>query len=167
VVWRLALADTVGAPEEWLDFTAFGAAPDVLHYLNGIVPTPSGETLIVAAQGTGVLWRIDLATATPAPIDLDVRVNGDVLVFVGDVLYICDNTDEPDGSARYWLTAIGLSADAGRGELLGRWERPTADTPTTVGYLDGRLYLVNSQFAGRAGGTARAPFTVEALPPPL
>lgn len=40
------------------------------------------------------------------------------------------------------------------------------DTPTTLAYLDGRLYLVNSQFGARRRGAAAPPFTVSALPPP-
>lgn len=176
VLWRLSLAGAdgadradgaVGPPLEWLDLTRFGAAADVLHYLNGIVAAPGGQALVVAAQGTGVLWWIDVAARTAAPIDLGgVIVNGDGLVLVGDVLYVCDNSDEPDGSVRYWLTALRLSADGRRGERIGRWERAAADTPTTAAYLDGRLYLVNSQFHARRSGGARAPFTVAALSPP-
>lgn len=165
VVWRLPLGDVVGEPMRWLDLTAFGAAPDALHYLNGIVPTPDGAALVVAAQGTGVLWRVDVESAKAVPIDLGgVIVNGDGLVFVDDVLYVCDNSDEPDGSVRYWLTAVRLSDDATRGERIGHWERSAADTPTTAAYLDGRLYLVNSQFRA---DPVRPPFTVTGLRPPI
>lgn len=168
VVWRFALDGGVGAPEAWVDLRDFGVQPDVPSYLNGIVATPDQASLVVAAQGTGVLWCIDVAERRPALIDLGgVPVNGDGLLFVGDVLYVCDNTDEPDGSARYWLTAIRLRAGNRDGEVLGRWERRVTDTPTTLACQADRLYLVNSQFAGKKNGTAKPPFTVVALEPPL
>lgn len=181
VVWRFALdggdgsvgvdggVDAgVGVPEAWVDLRDFGVQSDVPSYLNGIVATPDQASLVVAAQGTGVLWCIDVAGRRPALIDLGgVPVNGDGLLFVGDVLYVGDNTDEPDGSARYWLTAIRLRAGNRSGEVLGRWERRVSDTPTTLACLAGRLYLVNSQFAGKKNGTAKPPFTVVALEPPL
>jgi len=168
VVWRFSTADgIIGAPQEWLDLTEFGAASQEVHYLNGIVATHGGATLLVAAQGTGVLWRVDVATCTATLVDLGgLRVNGDGLVFVNELLYICDNTDEPGGSARYWLTALRPSADAHAAALVGRWEHPAAATPTTLAYLDGRLYRVNSQFACRKAGMAAPPFTVSALVPP-
>ena len=167
VIWRLALGSEVGEPEEWVDLTASGAAPGELHYLNGIVATHGGATLLVAAPGTHVMWRVDVAARTASLVDLGgVLVNGDGLVIVGDLLYVCDNTDEPDGSARFWLSALRPSSDARAATLVGRWERPAEQTPTTLAYLGGRLYLVNSQFQARHAGTAAPPFTVTALPPP-
>lgn len=165
VVWRFPLGDTVGPPEEWLDLAPFGA---VDPYLNGIVPTRDGTALLAAAQGTGELWHLNLAGRKAERVDLGgVLANGDGMVWVGEVLYVCDNTDEPDGSARYWLTALRTSPDGRRAELAGRWERAAADTPTTVAYLGGRLLLVNSQFAGRRMGTVKEPFTVSVVGVPL
>lgn len=167
VVWRLATAGELGEPEEWLDLTRYGAEPGQLHYLNGIVPACDGSLLLAAAQGTGALWRLDVAARTASLVDLGGElVNGDGLVFAGDLLYACDNTDEPDGSVRYWLTALRLSAGARAATLAGRWERRAADTPTTLAFLGGRLYAVNSQFGARRAGTAGPPFTVSALAPP-
>lgn len=170
VVWRFPLADGLGEPEEWIDLTRFGADPGVLHYLNGIVPADGGSCLVVAAQGTGVLWRIETATATAAQIELEdgESVNGDGLLWVGEVLYACDNSEEPDGTVRMWLTALRLAEDARSGEVLGRWERPLADSPTTAALVGGRILVVNSQFGRRhVGEPARPPFTVSALTPPV
>ena len=168
VIWRFPLSDGLGTAEEWLDLTTLGAAPDALHYLNGIVATAGGTLLLVAAQGTGVLWRVDIAARTAGPVELPgIIVNGDGMVFVDDVLYVCDNTDEPDGGVRYWLTGLRLSADAWKAELAGRWEYPASDTPTTIAYLGGRLLLVNSQFGADRLGTAKPPFTVGVIPPPV
>jgi sugar lactone lactonase YvrE len=174
VIWRLDVRESLGEPEEWLDLTRHGADVSDQHYLNGIVATRPDAThddarLVVAAQGTGRLWRVDVATATAEPIDAgEAVINGDGLVFVDDVLYVCDNSEETDGSVRMWLTAVRLSGDARSAQVLGRWERPLWDTPTTAAYLDGRLYLVNAQrFAHLAGKTPTPPFTVNALTPPL
>ncbi|HEY1915404.1 MAG TPA: hypothetical protein VGH27_07490 [Streptosporangiaceae bacterium] len=169
VVWRFDIGAGLGEPEEWLNITHFGARKDALHYLNGIVPAGRGKVLIAAAQGTGVLWRIDVSAASARPVDLGGElVNGDGMVWVGDLLYVCDNSDDPDGTVHMWLTALRLSDDARTARVAGRWERPLRDTPTTVAYLDGRLYLVNSQFmADRTGTPAAPPFTITALPPPL
>lgn len=167
VVWRVPLDDGIGELEPFADLTRYGADPAAGHYLNGIVPALGGTILVVAAQGTGVLWRVDLMTGAAAPIDLNgALVSGDGLVFAGDLLYACDNTEEPDGAVRFWLTAIRLQPGADSGQLAGRWERPAADSPTTAAYIDGRLYLVNSQLLGDRDGSARPPFTVSALAPP-
>lgn len=177
VVWRFALEDGdggtgdrgFGEAEEWLDLAKFGADPDAQHYLNGIIVTPDGKTLVTAAQATGTLWRIDIATATAERIDLGgVPVNGDGLEYVGDLLYICDNTDEPDGSFRMWLTAVRLADDARTGVVAERWERTAALSPTTLAYFGGRLYEVNSQvLAELAGEVVVPPFTVTASVPPV
>ncbi|GLZ76381.1 hypothetical protein Afil01_11880 [Actinorhabdospora filicis] len=158
----------VGAPELWLDLSTEETDP----FFNGIVPTPDGSAIVWAAQGSHHLWRAAVSQ-TPGSsgkaemIDVgDLLIAGDGMVFVGDVLYICDNTDEADGSARFWLTALTSSDGWRSAELAGRWERPAADTPTTVAHRDGRLLLVNSQFVGRDKGTAAAPFTVSAVPLP-
>ena len=169
VVWRFDVTDGLGEPELWLDLTRHGADETDLHYLNGIVPTHDGAVLVMAAQGTGRLWRVDVATGAAEPIDLGTAVvNGDGLVYVGDVLYVCDNSEEPDGSVRMWLTALRLTDDARGGSVIGRWERPLTDTPSTVAHLGDRLYIVNAQhFAHFAGQEPKPPFTVSALDVPI
>lgn len=164
LIWRFEVGDVLGEPERWLDLGAFGASTKPFtDFLNGIVATPDGRALIVAAQGAGVLWRVDLATRTAVRITLDEAVNGDGLAYIGRTLYVCDNTDEPDGSVRYWVTAV----DPDSGRLLGRWERPHDDSPTTLAEAEGKLLLVNSQFGADRLGRARAPFTIGVLEPPL
>lgn len=172
LLWRFALSEVdragVGEAELWTDLSTYGASTEPFtDYLNGIVPTPDGSALIVAAQGSGVLWRVDLTDGAAERIETDVPICGDGLAFVGDVLYACDNSEEPDGSVRMWLSAVRLGPDYRTGRLAGRWERPLADTPTTLTHLDGRLYLVNSQFVPDRDGRAAAPFTVSAVPVPL
>lgn len=166
VLWRFRVdAEGVGEAEEFADISSLD--PGELPYLNGVVPTASGDGLLAAAQGTGELWRFELATGAASRVDLGgVPVNGDGMVWVGDVLYVCDNTDEPDGSVRYWLTALRFE-EPGRAALAGRWEQSEADTPTTAAYLGGRLLLVHSQFGARRSGRAAPPFTVGEVEVPL
>lgn len=160
VLWRVPLGERVGRPEEWIDLGDAESTP----YLNGIVDLHDGATLLVAAQGTEVLWRVDVATKTAEQVDLGgLNLAADGMVVVDGLLYTCDNVEESDGTVRYFLTALRLTADARAGEVVRRWERSRADTPTTVAYLDGRFYLVNSQFSGVRTGTAGAPFTVSAF----
>jgi Cu-Zn family superoxide dismutase len=163
VLWRVPLGDAIGAPEEWLTVPDPGELP----YLNGIVALDAGRTLLVAAQGTGTLWRIDVAAATAEQIDVGgVPVNGDGLVVVDDLVYVCDNIDLPDGGADHVLTALRPAPDRRSAALVGRWPQRHRDTPTTVAHLADRLLLVHSQFAGQHDGTAAAPFVVRAIPVP-
>ncbi|HZE40478.1 MAG TPA: hypothetical protein VE172_16880 [Stackebrandtia sp.] len=168
VLWRLELGERIGPPEEWLDLTAHGAEPEVRHYLNGIVPTRDGTGLLVVGQGSEELWRVDVAARSARRVDLGgEHLAGDGMVWVDDVLYVCDNSQDPDGAVRFWLTAVRLSEGDTVGEVLGRWERPADDTPTTLAYRDGRLLVVNAQFDAERRGVAKPPFTVSVVTPPL
>jgi Cu-Zn family superoxide dismutase len=183
VLWRVPLGDAIGAPEEWLTVPDPGELP----YLNGIVALDAGRTLLVAAQGTGTLWRIDVAAAVAEQVDVaaaaaeridvvaataeqvdvgGVPVNGDGLVVVDDLVYVCDNIDRPDGGADHVLTALRPAPDRRSAALVGRWPQRHRDTPTTIAHLGNRLLLVHSQFAGQHDGTAAAPFVVRAIPVP-
>jgi len=160
VLWRIALGDRLGEPEEWLDLGDAESTP----YLNGIVAVHDGATLLVAAQGTEVLWRVDIAARRAEPVDLGgMNLAADGMVMVGGRLCTCDNVEEPDGTVRYFLSTFTLSEDARSATLAGRLERPELETPTTVAYLDGRFYLVNSQFRARHHGAVAPPFTVAAV----
>lgn len=167
VVWRFDVRDGVGRPDEWLNLAGSGAAADNARFLNGIVAAPDGTALIVAAQVSGVLWRIDLATREAAPVDLGgAKVHADGLVFADGSLFACDNSRDPDDTRHMWLTSIGLAADLRSGAVTGQWERPLTATPTTVAHIGDRLYLVNSQFWAGRTGTAAPPFTVSAIAVP-
>lgn len=168
VLWRVPLGEEVGEPEEWIDLTAHGADPQVLHYLNGIVPTPDRRGLLVVGQGSEELWRIGLADRSAHRVDLGgMALAGDGMVYIDEVLYACDNSEEADGAVRFWLTGLRVSADGTTAEPTGRWELSADDTPTTAAYLGGRLLLVNSQFMPDRNGQAAPPFTVSVFRPPV
>ncbi|MEV0649654.1 hypothetical protein AB0I28_30800 [Phytomonospora sp. NPDC050363] len=166
-VWRFALDDEIGAGEPWIDLTGHGIEPGEAAYLNGIVSTKDGSALLIAAQGTGQLWHVDIATREAVPVDLGgVKVSGDGMVFAGEVLYVCDYTGDGDGEPHFRLTGLRLTDGHRTAEILGHHAFETADTPTTLAYLGGRLLVVNSQLAAGDGGP-RLPFTVSAIEPPF
>ncbi|MEV6520622.1 hypothetical protein AB0M43_01605 [Longispora sp. NPDC051575] len=159
VVWRVPVGAEIGEAEEWL---VLGAAED-LPYLNGIVAVHDGATLLIAAQGTEVLWRVDVATRAAEHVTLDGELAADGMVLVDGALYTCDNAELLEGDVAFYVSRIELAPDARSGRITHRWDRPAADHPTTIAHLDGRFLLVNSQFLAGREGTARAPFTVSAV----
>jgi hypothetical protein len=107
---------------------------------------------------------VDIAGRSAEKVDLGgMSLAADGMVVADDLLYVCDNIEDADGSVRFYLSALRLTGDARAAELVGRWQRPTGDTPTTVAYLGGRFYVVNSQFFAERAGKAAAPFTLSAL----
>jgi sugar lactone lactonase YvrE len=158
VIWRFRLRDAVGEAEEWINLGEAEAG----SYLNGIVALHEGRTLLVAAQGTERLWRIDIATR--AATRLEQKVAADGMVVVGNTLYACDNVEEPD-RVRFYVSAFRIEPDARAVTLLRRWERSEEDTPTTLAYLGERLLVVDSQFVPGRNGTAKPPFTVKVIQP--
>jgi sugar lactone lactonase YvrE len=160
VLWRYPLEkEDVGEPEEWIDL---GEA-EADSYLNGIVALHGDATLLVAAQGTEVLWRIDIETRQVHR--LETRVAADGMVVVGDRLYTCDNVEQPDGEVAFYVSEFELDDDARHAHLVRRWPLSKDDTPTTLAHLGGRLLVVNSQFIPGREGRARAPFTVGVIQP--
>jgi len=151
VLWRYTLKE-MGEPEEWADLRETGS------YLNGIVALHGGSTLLVAAQGTEVLWRIDIQTREATR--LETRVAADGMVVVDDKLYTCDNIELPGGDVAYCVSEFELDDDARRVSLVRRWPASKDDTPTTLAHMAGRLLVVNSQFVAGREGRARTPFTI-------
>jgi len=149
VVWRCT-AD--GELEEWIDLGEDG------YYLNGIVALQGGATLLVAAQGAEVLWRVDIATREATR--LEARVAADGMVVVGDKLYTCDNVELPGDDVAFYVSEFAFDDDVRQVSLVRRWPLSKDDTPTTLAFLGGRLLVVNSQFIPGREGTAKAPFTV-------
>jgi sugar lactone lactonase YvrE len=170
VIWRLGLADFgatgaggVGEPEVFADLAAAGDAA----FLNGIVATADGSALLVAAQGTGTLWRVDLASGAAGQVELPDRyefaADGLLLLDEHTLLGVCNEGDTPE-TAVFFLAGLRLDATARVGVPLGRWIDPRMDAPTTIAFgEDGRLLLVNSQLGRR---DPAPPFEVIAMDVP-
>lgn len=127
---------------------------------NGIVATPDGRALLVVFSNTGALYRVDLATGTAEPVQLDrPLVNGDGLLLRGQTLYAARNFDN-------LIATVRLSDDWSSGTTVAERSYPGADVPTTLAFSRGRLLAVNSQFdTFFAGAPLTSPtFTVSSLP---
>ncbi len=145
IVWRFPLDG--GDPAEWADLGEAQLRP----YLNGVVAHEGG--LLVAAQGTEVLWRVDLASRETTRLADGIAADG--MMIVDDILWACDNNDKG-----FYLSGYRLSPTV---SLVHRITLPTDDTPTTVAHLGGRALVVNSQFIPGREGRAAPPFTVTAV----
>jgi hypothetical protein len=129
-------------------------------YLNGIVATP--DAVLVAAQGTEALWRVDLRTHEVTKLTDGFGADG--MLLLGDVLYGVCNEGTTMDDAVFFLAALRLDDDGGA-TPLGRFVDPRFDTPTTLDTDGERLLIVNAQFA--KGSSAAAPFQVIAVPLPV
>lgn len=155
VIWRFGLlAD--GAP---VAIVVPEAGPDA--YLNGIVSTADETALLVAAQGTEVLWRVELADGSARPLATDFAADG--LLLIGNILIGVCNRGQTIQDAEFFLAALELSD--GTATPIGEYTDPAFDTPTTLATDGRRLLVVNSQFA--KGSAAGPPFTVIAVDLPF
>ena len=117
---------------------------------NGVVLGAGGTAPVAAQTNTKQLWRIDLDTRAVEEVTLDTPLEsgGDGMRLGPDdrTLYVVD------GGA---ISVYALGADARSARRTGRTTSPTFDSPTAVAFGIGadsaRLYVVNSQFAARAG----------------
>ncbi|MGW6280969.1 hypothetical protein [Kribbella sp. NPDC055071] len=155
VVWRFDLPNTELAPEP---IRLQDTGPKV--YPNGIVAF-NDEVLLVADPGEEVLLRVELDGSTQV---LATEWAADGLVLLDDLLIgVCNRGDVLE-TAEFFLSALRLNPDATAATLLGRYDDPRFDTPTTVAYDGERLLVVNGQSA--KGPAAAPPFQVIALPVP-
>lgn len=156
VVWQFELLGRAEPkPIELVD-----AGPDA--YLNGIVATSDGSALLVAAQGTEVLWRVELADGSASAIAHDFAADG--LLLLGDTLIGVCNRGETVQSAEFFLAALELTDNARTATPIGECTDPRFDTPTTLVADGNRLLVVNAQFA--KGADAAPPFEVLVVPTP-
>jgi Cu-Zn family superoxide dismutase len=132
-------------------------------YLNGITATPGGEALLVAAQGTETLWRLEPDSGKAELVAEDYCADG--LLLIGDTLYGACNRGETMEDAVFFLAGLRLEEDGRRTTPLGTYVEDRFSTPTTLDTDGERLLIVNSQFAKR--DSAAPPFQVIAVPVPL
>jgi Cu-Zn family superoxide dismutase len=156
VVWCFDLGSD--APPTALNLPAAG--PDA--YLNGIVASADGTALLIAAQGTEVLWRLDLADLSATALATGFAADG-LLLTGGTLIGVCNEGDTL-ATAEFFLTAHELSPDGRTATHLGRYTDPAFDTPTTLATDGERLLVVNGQFA--KGEAAAPPYEVVAIPVP-
>jgi Cu-Zn family superoxide dismutase len=159
-LWAVDAGETIAAaPEPWLEF-----ARTPLEYaeganLNGITATPDGRTLLAGQMNKGLLFKIDLATRSVTPIDLNGEtVTGvDGLVLSGQSLYVIR---QPAGE----IVTIKLATDMTSGEVIARTSVPGLLWPATGVIVGEELLVVNSQFNRRSSGDAERPFSIQRVP---
>ncbi|GGS95197.1 hypothetical protein GCM10010156_61800 [Planobispora rosea] len=166
VLWRLPLGATpqaIGEPEVFADLSSAGANA----FLNGITATADGTALLVAAQGTGTLWRVETASGAVEQVHLPEGCGfcADGLLLLGDRLLLGVVNETREGTIVFSLAAVALDAAARKAVPVGKWDDPRFDTPTTIALARRRLLVVNSQLT-RA--EPAAPFHVISMDlPPL
>jgi sugar lactone lactonase YvrE len=168
VLWRLPLAvdGTVGEPELLADLSSAGAAED--SFLNGIVADGDRRVLLVAAQGTGLLWRVDLETGSAELVDcggIEFGADGLLLRGTGDGAQLIGVTNQGESleTITFALTMLRIDEDRRRAELIAEIPLPTQeyDAPTTLAADDDRVLVVCSQIIHPED--PRPPFTVRTV----
>jgi streptogramin lyase len=110
--------------------------------LNGIEAAPNGRVLLAIQSSEGVLWRIDPATGSHAPVDLGGAelTNGDGLLLIGKrTLLVVQNRSNQ-------IAVVRLEPDYRSGSVVRTITHPDFDVPTTVARKRGSLYLPNARF---------------------
>lgn len=161
VVYRAEIEHgRIGPLTAWLDIRpAWPQFPAQYWLLNGIVADRSGETLLVASNGTEAVWRVDTATGSVEQVDLGgASFGADGMVLHGTTLYAVLNYGAPHG-----VYIAELDAELRSGTIAERITGDRFDLPTTLARHRCRLYVVNSQNDDPPG---TPPFTVTALDDP-
>lgn len=159
MIWRASLTrHGLGPLEPWLTRDRISPIP---YFLNGIVATPDGRTLLVGEQGQDLTYRVDIATRTVRPVEVTGAngiLSGDGYLLEGHRLYVVYAA----GGGRYVTRLARLDSTWSRATVIADSEpgAPGA-TPTTVARDRGRLLWVNSQLDVSPG---TPPYTVSVVP---
>jgi alcohol dehydrogenase (cytochrome c) len=166
VLFRARSNETeVGDLEAWLDLTdspidysTAGQGPAGTN-LNGIVVTEDGSHLLTIDMNDGLLYRIALESGEVSEVDLggESLLNGDGLVVDGQTLYVVRLTENE-------VVTVELGEEFASGTVTARFSDPALHWPATAALVEGRLYLVNTQFDRRQQGNPELPFAVATVP---
>ena len=165
VVYRASIHHGRPGPlRPWVDLRgALPGFPAQYWLLNGIVADRTGATVLVASNGTEMLWRLDVANRTVEPVDLGGHSFGaDGMVLAGRRLYAVLNHGAPAGVYLADLDA-GLRRGTVVTAILTDADHRPFDLPTTLARYGCRLYVVNSQNSHPPGVP---PYTVSAVADP-
>jgi hypothetical protein len=121
---------------------------------NGIVA--GRNRLILVQSNTGLLFSVDPATGVADAIDLGGAsvLDGDGLELVGDTLFVGRNVNEVD--------VFRMGPHFASARQIAAVHRDSFDTPTTLTYAAGRLWVVNARFSTTP--TAGTPYWLTRLP---
>jgi sugar lactone lactonase YvrE len=114
---------------------------------NGIAAAPNGKHLIVGHTSEGQLYRIDTATHTAVPIDLDAGdvCSADGIFLDGKTLYVAQNFKNK-------ISVVELSPEYLSGAIAREITEPfasnaTTKVPTTIAEFANSLCVVTAGFA--------------------
>jgi sugar lactone lactonase YvrE len=111
--------------------------------LNGIAASRNGRVLLAVQTSEGVLWRIDPATGSHAPVDLHGTelTDGDGLLLINSrTLLVVQNLSNQ-------IAVVKLDRGLRSGRVVRTITHPDFDVPTTVARKRGSLYLPNARFS--------------------
>ncbi len=114
-----------------------------VNNLNGIEAARGGRVLLAIQSSEGVLWRIDPATGSHSPVDLQGAelTNGDGLLLIGErTLLVVQNRSNQ-------IAVVRLDRSFRSGRIVSTITHPDFDVPTTVARKGGSLFLPNARFS--------------------
>jgi hypothetical protein len=152
-LYRVALGPSGDPSEDFqpiplpVNFSMGGACAGPPIRANGIDATPNGKYLIVVHTSEGRLYRIDTATYSVVPIDLntDDVCSADGLLLDGHTLYVVQNA--LNRIAVVELAPNYLSGTITRYIIEPFASNPAIKVPTTIAEFGDALYAVTAGFA--------------------
>lgn len=160
-IFEVLLDDGEPRAEVFVDYSEGTPIPTDTpgRLLNGIVVEP--EAILTVHTATGQLFRIDRSTRDIVEVDVGgEEVGRDGLALVGETLLTVD-IRAFSGLDRERITVTELSADRRSGRVIDEIRDEGFQSPTTIGVLDGRLFVLNAKFGLPE---SERPFTVFSLP---
>ena len=110
--------------------------------LNGIEAADHGRVLLAVQSSEGVLWRINPASGSHAPVNLHGAklTDGDGLLLISKrTLVVVQNRSNQ-------IAVVKLDRRFRSGRVVRTITHPDFDAPTTVASKRGSLYLPNARF---------------------
>jgi Cu-Zn family superoxide dismutase len=162
-MFQVFLDDGEPRAEVFVDYSSGTPIPTDTpgRLLNGIVV--EAEWILTVHTATGQLFRIDRATREIVEVDVGAeQVGRDGLALIGDTLLAVD-IQAYSGLDHERITVTELDPDRRSGEVIDEIRDEEFRSPTTLGVLDGRLFVVNAKFGLPE---SERPFTIFSLPLP-
>lgn len=115
---------------------------------NGIVASPSGNTIILVNSFAGALYMVDGETGSTVEVDLGGGSvpSGDGMLLDGKTIYVVQNFLNQ-------ISVVELSSDFSSGIVAGTISDSDFMIPTTVSEFGNSLYAVNARFDVPPGPT--------------
>jgi len=115
---------------------------------NGIVASPSGNTIIIVNSFAGALYTVDGETGATVEIDLGAGSvpSGDGMLLDGKTIYVVQNFLNQ-------ISVVEMSSDFSSGTVTGTISDSDFMIPTTVAEFGSSLYGVNARFDVPQGPT--------------